>query len=158
MIKYGRMWLVWIHGNYELKISRFVKTPDTRTWELLAPTYGLLRKLNQKYKFKFHFVSNKLSNTLYKNVNKRLHNTKAGKNKTYVVFFLKISPNRCPKPLRKLEEVETGRKTFLGRANISGTFHSAFFISVNNFGFTKKWFYTPSASASHLVHTFSNFR
>ena len=27
MIKYGCMWLVWIRGNYELKISRFVETP-----------------------------------------------------------------------------------------------------------------------------------
>ena len=25
--KYGRIWLVWIRGNFELKITRFVKTP-----------------------------------------------------------------------------------------------------------------------------------
>ena len=27
MIKYGRMWLVWIDGNYELNLSWFMKTP-----------------------------------------------------------------------------------------------------------------------------------
>ena len=46
MIKYGRMWLVWLRGNYELKKVGSRKRRDIRTWELLAPNLINILKRN----------------------------------------------------------------------------------------------------------------